>query len=709
MEIPSPIRLPHKQLAPPATEGGSPILSSIPQDRQLESDLLETSLDELSDNWTRRGPCRVTDIDKVAAKQGTPAPEPQTKTDMADKPETGEQVEDTGSLMVEMLASLSLWLQEHYAESDRRFCVQGKDLTLEEVFGVDGLLVAFLAVATARIKATRAFDIHMYCVSSSAALGEILPRLKGDPEQIESLRLLRDTIVEIVGEIQVEQVNGQQRYSVDDIYQKYYDMAQNAEIEFQNEDVPLETASQQAKRLFEQKSYDEAVALLYKVAKVRESVLGVGNLSTLECQHRIAACLLEQGNAAEARRMLESNIRTLKQVHGESHVETLRTCDRLASVYRQLGETMRAMDTLNQALGKAMSTLGAQHELTLQLTRSVQELQSSLMTPDSQEPTVEVCNADQFQARRQNESEKDNDKKLASLTGLTQPKRLPFISLQVFPEIERIGQEQPNFAEVTELVLNTLHSQALTGRPAQLPPMLLSGPPGVGKTRYIKRIAAALGVPFADIQLAGVPDAFRISGLSRYWGTAGEGVIANVFATKDVANPVFLLDEIDKTKNDRHGDPLSVILLLLEKETSRCFKDSFVDVPLDVSHASFIATANDISDLPDPLLSRFHHIEIRPLDEVGRRTMIATTYRELLVEEGLTAFMNAQIPDATLDMLVSCELPGGRELKREILLAMQRACREFSIGQKASAILLVPKHLKLPETRVKRPIGFAPG
>lgn len=203
-----------------------------------------------------------------------------------------------------------------------------------------------------------------------------------------------------------------------------------------------------------------------------------------------------------------------------------------------------------------------------------------------------------------------------------------------------------------------------------------------------------------------LPDAYRICGLSRYWGNAGEGTVANIFAAHDIANPVFLLDEIDKTKKDERSDPLSVILLLLEKESSRGFKDSFVDIPIDVSHASFIATANDISELPEPLLSRFHCIEVQPLDYEGRCTMVRTSYQELLAQEGLAGFLEQSIHQSTMDALAGCDALTGRELKREILLSMQRACREFKLGQARKSIHLLPAHLRLPDDKPNRSIGF---
>ncbi len=140
---------------------------------------------------------------------------------------------------------------------------------------------------------------------------------------------------------------------------------------------------------------------------------------------------------------------------------------------------------------------------------------------------VMICDRNLFNKRKLSENDKENSGKLSALATLACAKELPPVGPDVSAEIKRIGDEQPNFASATEQILDTLHAQCLSGMSATLPPLLLYGAPGVGKTRYVKRIAAALGLPYCDIPLAGSADAFKISGLSRYWGCAGPGMIAS--------------------------------------------------------------------------------------------------------------------------------------------------------------------------------------
>ena len=321
---------------------------------------------------------------------------------------------------------------------------------------------------------------------------------------------------------------------------------------------------------------------------------------------------------------------------------------------------------------------------------------------------IRICDAAQFDMRVNSETESDRKAMIKSLAKITHFKRLPPITRTVFEEIARIGDEQPNFHKVTDLILDTLYAQCLSGMPATLPPILMYGSAGVGKTRYVKRITKALGLVYCDIPLSGNSDAFKVTGLSRYWSSAGPGMVASTLVKSDVANPIFLLDEIDKSHKSENGDPLSRMLLLLEKETSAVFKDDFIDVPIDASYASYFATANCIDELPLPLLSRIICVHIEPLDYQGRCKLVKNVYGELREQEGYGAFFSEALPQELVNILADCEWLSGRELKREMMQSMQRACRQAPIGKKPdNSLSLKSEYLHLPEkTKVAKPMGF---
>lgn len=620
--------------------------------------------------------------------------------------------------MLDVVSALSQRVKDHFSKEDIQFTIGGKNLDLDETFEADGLLsMFFTAIDDDLVEIASGFE--WYLVPESKGLADVSLRIGGDPYDFEAICRISDAIIRVASSL--EMVGN--RCDVDRLYDVFYKKGLDFELDIRSRnDNSFESNSETAKTMFSKTLYGLALEKIQEVRQIRKGILGEAHPSTLEANHQTAACLLESGKHAEALSLLEFNVAALTKIHGEYHEETLQAQGRLAKACFRMGLADRAKVTLRAALLKSNTYLGDKHDLSRRFSTELDnvlnlhpdravEVESECIEPEQKqeialESFITVCDAKLFHERLGLESDKDNEKRLGGLKGITKPKKLTHVPVQALAEIERLGEEQPNFAEVTELIINTLHAQMITGRSAQLPPLLLSGAPGVGKTRYIKRIAKILGVAFADIQLAGVPDAFKICGLSRYWGTAGEGVIANLFATQDFANPIFLMDEIDKTKKDEKSDPLSVILLLLEKESSKCFKDSFIDIPMDVSHASFIATANSISELPETLLSRLHCIEVQPLDYAGRCMMVKTTYQELLEQEGFQGFLSPELALGMLEALAGCEELNGRELKREILLAMQRACRELKVGQKKISVPLLAQHLRLPEVKVSRPMGF---
>lgn len=207
--------------------------------------------------------------------------------------------------------------------------------------------------------------------------------------------------------------------------------------------------------------------------------------------------------------------------------------------------------------------------------------------------------------------------------------------------------------------------------------LCLAGPPGVGKTSLGKSVAEALGRKFYRFSLGGMRDEAEIKGHRRTYVGAMPGRILQALKRVAVNNPVIMLDEIDKLGQSFQGDPASALLEVLDPEQNSSFIDNFLDIPFDLSKVLFIATANYIDNIPEPLLDRMETIEL-PGYTIEEKVAIAIRWviPKQLKKHGLTK-KDFAIPNSVLKKIIAdyAREPGVRMLDQ----CVAKLCRKAAL------------------------------
>ena len=251
------------------------------------------------------------------------------------------------------------------------------------------------------------------------------------------------------------------------------------------------------------------------------------------------------------------------------------------------------------------------------------------------------------------------------------------------PRAKRIlNQDHYGMEKVKERILEYLAVRALKG--GQKSPILcLYGPPGVGKTSLGKSIAAAMKRKYVRMSLGGLHDESEIRGHRRTYIGAMPGRIIKNIQKAGSSNPVFILDEIDKVAQDNfHGDPSSALLEVLDPEQNNAFHDNYLDVDYDLSKVLFIATANELSNIPRPLLDRMELIEVggyitEEKIEIAKRHLVPKEIENTGLEE---QDPKISFNKTALENIIEhyTRETGVRQLKKQINKCLRKVAYEFA-------------------------------
>jgi ATP-dependent Lon protease len=194
------------------------------------------------------------------------------------------------------------------------------------------------------------------------------------------------------------------------------------------------------------------------------------------------------------------------------------------------------------------------------------------------------------------------------------------------PAMAHLYDELPNFHEVLDDVRRQLALCEDSRDALEITPMLLLGPPGVGKTHFAREVAKLLGTGMGFMSMSSLTAGWVLSGASSQWKGARPGKVFETLVDGAYANPVMVVDEIDKARGEHAYDPLGALYSLLEHDTAQTFTDEFAEVPIDASQVIWVATANDERSIPEPILNRMNVYQLDMPDHAAACTIAKRLY-----------------------------------------------------------------------------------
>ncbi len=275
-------------------------------------------------------------------------------------------------------------------------------------------------------------------------------------------------------------------------------------------------------------------------------------------------------------------------------------------------------------------------------------------------------------------------------------RRLHFLADSWADQLRRLLQIFPNFAALFDYLF-AVCALALRGdRTVRMDPVLLLGPAGIGKTLVAEEVATVIAGGFARITMSTAQSNGLLCGSEEFWSNSKSGLVFRTLVDGAAADPLILLDELDKASEDTRFNPLTPLYELLEPNTARKFVDLSVQgVPIDTSRVLWIATANEKHPIPDPILSRFHLVEVNAPTRDQARAVVRSVDDRLRQE--MPAISQIDLTEAAVDELLSRP---PREVRKALLLAYGRAALE-------SRDSVLPEHIGRPPSHHKRSAGFA--
>jgi ATP-dependent Lon protease len=421
-------------------------------------------------------------------------------------------------------------------------------------------------------------------------------------------------------------------------------------------------------------------------------------------------------------------------------IETSNVRKRLESLIRELSKELEVLE-LRSKIHDQVQEQVSQNQREYLLREQMKAIQKELGESDDSIQEVDELRKKVEEAGMSAEAKKECERELKRLAKMTPASAeymvsrtylewmtsLPWSKSSGSSEIDIakghqiLDEDHYDLQKVKERILDYLAVKKL--QPGMKGPILcFVGPPGVGKTSLGKSIARALGRKFVRISLGGMHDEAEIRGHRRTYIGALPGQIIQGLKRAETNDPVCMLDEVDKLGRDFRGDPSSALMEVLDPEQNVAFRDHYLDVPFDLSKVLFIATANWMDPIPEPLRDRMEVIEL-PGYTGEEKLHIAHKYLipKQAAEHGLKVGEQLEFTDEALGAIIHSYTreAGVRNLEREIATITRKQARRIAEGKTEKMVVTpetvreflgVPKFRteKEVEERVKKP-GVAIG
>jgi len=421
-------------------------------------------------------------------------------------------------------------------------------------------------------------------------------------------------------------------------------------------------------------------------------------------------------------------------------IETSSVRRRLETLIRELSKELEVLE-LRSKIHDQVQEQVSQNQREYLLREQMKAIQKELGESDDSMQEIDELRKKVEEAAMSAEAKKECDRELKRLAKMTPASAeymvsrtylewmtsLPWSKSSGSEEIDIpkahaiLDEDHYDLQKVKERILDYLAVKKL--QPGMKGPILcFVGPPGVGKTSLGKSIARSLGRKFVRIALGGMHDEAEIRGHRRTYIGALPGQVIQGLKRAETNDPVMMLDEVDKLGRDFRGDPASALMEVLDPEQNNAFRDHYLDVPFDLSKVLFIATANWMDPIPEPLRDRMEIIEL-PGYTGEEKLHIAHKYLipKQTAENGIKAGEQIEFTDDGLREIIHSftREAGVRNLEREIATITRKQARRIAEGKTEKMLVtpeIVREFLGVPkfrtekevEERVKRP-GVAVG